>query len=170
MGEPQRPQTAGWVAACPLICCVIRSVGAPALTPVPAPPPPLPRYYKKVDEPLLTGAQLAALAAAESADSSSSGAGTGESGARKGQEAQQAQQGELAKQAEQAEQAELPPHEQVAPVPPELKAQLAHYRWAACLCYDYNTGGCGASSGGWSCCCRQQVAAARLSLAVCGMG
>lgn len=166
MGEPQRPQTAGWVAACPLICCVIRSVGAPALTPVPAPPPPLPRYYKKVDEPLLTGAQLAALAAAESADSSS-GAGTGESGARKGQEAQQAQQGELAKQAEQAE---LPPQEQVAPVPPDLKAQLAHYRWAACLCYDYNTGGCGASSGRWSCCCRQQVAAARLSLAVCGMG
>ncbi len=78
------------------------------------------RYYKTVDEPLLTGAQLAALAAAEAAS--------------RGDGAQQAQQ------AQQADQAELPPRERVAPVPPELKAQLAHYRWAACLCYDNNTG------------------------------
>lgn len=76
-----------------------------------------------MDEPLLTAPQLAALAAAEAANTSADKAS--------------------AERAEREEQGELPPREQVAPVPPELKAQLAHYRWAACLCYDYNTGGQG---------------------------
>lgn len=81
-----------------------------------------------MDEPLLTGPQLAALAAAEAANASGGKAS--------------------AEQAQQAELEELPPRERVAPVPPELKAQLAHYRWAACLCYDYNTGG-----RAWPLCC-----------------
>lgn len=78
------------------------------------------RYYKSTDEPLLNAAQLAALAAGEASEAG----GKGGRGA----------------QGQQAQQAELLPEERVARVPPELKAQLAHYRWASCLSYDFPTG------------------------------